>query len=142
MVVWFLTQATIAYRQVSADTRSLLDDQLAQIARLAAQTVNGSEIQSRGDEDIAVSVWGADRKLKFSTARGAPAAAGGGGFSEVLRCSPSRTVFILDLRLAGGTLPWQRRSTSGMTRRRPPPSAAFLLPWGYWCRYWRSSWRW
>src|SRR5580692_10692104 len=76
--------ATIAYRQVSEETRSLLDDQLVQIARLAAQTVDGSEIQSRGDEDIAVSVWGADRTLKFSTGIGLGVPLLGAGFAEVL----------------------------------------------------------
>ena len=83
--------ATVAYRQVSDQTRSLLDDQLAQIARLAAQTVDGSELQSRGDEDIVVSVWDADRKLKFSTATalGLPLLAP--GFAEVqLKGEPYR----------------------------------------------------
>jgi hypothetical protein len=48
--------ATVAYLLVSDETRTLLDDQLTQIARLAAQTVDGSEIPGRGDEDIVVSV--------------------------------------------------------------------------------------
>ncbi len=76
--------ATVAYRQVSAQTRTLLDDQLAQIARLAAQTVDGSEIQSRGDEDIVVTVWDADRKLKFSTATGLGLPLLPAGFAEVM----------------------------------------------------------
>jgi two-component system OmpR family sensor kinase len=76
--------ATVAYRQVSDQTRMLLDDQLAQIARLAAQTVDGSEIQSRGDEDIVVSVWGADQKLKFSTATALGLPLLQPGFAEVV----------------------------------------------------------
>ncbi len=91
IVVVGLTCAAIAYRQVSAETRSLLDDQLQQIARLAAQTVDGSELQSRGDEDIVVSVWGADRKLKFSTASGLGVPLLPTGFSEVvLQAEPYR----------------------------------------------------
>ena len=83
--------ATIAYRQVSDETRALLDDQLAQIARLAAQTVDGSEIQSRGDEDIVVSVWSADRKLKFSTATGQGPPLLRPGFADVvLKTEPYR----------------------------------------------------
>jgi signal transduction histidine kinase len=76
--------ATVAYRQVSDQTRTLLDDQLAQIARLAAQTVDGSELQSRGDEDIVVSVWGADQKLKFSTTTLLELPLLRAGFAEVL----------------------------------------------------------
>jgi two-component system OmpR family sensor kinase len=76
--------ATVAYRQVSDQTRTLLDDQLAQIARLAAQTVDGSEIQNRGDEDIVVSVWSADQKLKFSTAAGVALPLLPAGFAEVV----------------------------------------------------------
>jgi two-component system OmpR family sensor kinase len=78
-----LVCAAIAYHLVSDETRSLLDDQLTQIARLAARTVDGSEIQGRGDEDIVVSVWGADRKLKFSTATGLGLPLLAGGFQEV-----------------------------------------------------------
>jgi two-component system OmpR family sensor kinase len=91
-----LTCATVAYRQVSEQTRTLLDDQLAQIARLAAQTVDGSEIQSRGDEDIVVSVWDADRKLRFSsaTALGLPLLPA--GFAEVeLKGEPYRVYSTL-----------------------------------------------
>jgi two-component system OmpR family sensor kinase len=76
--------ATVAYRQVSDQTRTLLDDQLAQIARLAAQTGDGSEIQNRGDEDIVVSVWSADQKLKFSTAAGVALPLLPAGFAEVV----------------------------------------------------------
>jgi two-component system OmpR family sensor kinase len=93
IVVVGLICATIAYRQVSAETRSLLDDQLVQIARLAAQTVDGSEIQSRGDEDIVVSVWGADRKLKFSTATRLGLPLPRAGFSEVLLQSEPYRVY-------------------------------------------------
>src|SRR5580658_5437016 len=75
--------ATVAYLLVSEETRTLLDDQLTQIARLAAQTVDGSEIPGRGDEDIVVSVWGADQKLKFSTATGLDLPLLPGGFKEV-----------------------------------------------------------
>jgi two-component system OmpR family sensor kinase len=83
--------ATVAYRQVSDQTRTLLDDQLAQIARLAAQTVDGSEIQNRGDEDIVVSVWSADQKLKFSTAAGVALPLLPAGFTEVvLKAEPYR----------------------------------------------------
>lgn len=83
--------ATVAYRQVSDQTRTLLDDQLAQIARLAAQTVDGSEIQNRGDEDIVVSVWSADQKLKFSTAAGVALPLLPAGFAEVvLKTEPYR----------------------------------------------------
>jgi two-component system OmpR family sensor kinase len=83
--------ATVAYRQVSDQTRTLLDDQLAQIARLAAQTVDGSEIQNRGDEDIVVSVWSADQKLKFSTAAGVALPLLPAGFAEVvLKAGPYR----------------------------------------------------
>jgi two-component system, OmpR family, sensor kinase len=83
--------ATVAYRQVSDQTRTLLDDQLAQIARLAAQTVDGSEIQNRGDEDIVVSVWSADQKLKFSTAAGVALPLLPAGFAEVvLKAEPYR----------------------------------------------------
>jgi len=76
--------ATVAYRLVSDETRTLLDDQLTQIARLAAQTVDGSEIPGRGDEDIVVSVWGADQKLKFSTAAGLDLPLLPAGFKEVI----------------------------------------------------------
>ena len=91
VVIVGLICATIAYRQVSAETRALLDDQLTQIARLAAQTVDGSEIQSRGDEDIVVSVWSADRKLKFSSAAGLGLPLLRSGFADVmLKAEPYR----------------------------------------------------
>jgi two-component system OmpR family sensor kinase len=76
--------ATVAYLLVSDETRTLLDDQLTQIARLAAQTVDGSEIPGRGDEDIVVSVWGSDQRLKFSTATGLDLPLLPAGFKEVI----------------------------------------------------------
>ena len=79
-----LVCGTIAYRQVGAETRTLLDDQLAQIARIAARTVDGSEVPGRGDEDIVVSVWGADHTLKFSTSASLGLPLRAPGYSEVL----------------------------------------------------------
>jgi two-component system, OmpR family, sensor kinase len=79
-----LVCATIAYRLVSDETRTLLDDQLTQVARLAAQTVDGSEIQGRGDEDMVVSVWGPDQRLKFSTAAGLNLPLLATGFRQVM----------------------------------------------------------
>jgi two-component system, OmpR family, sensor kinase len=88
--------AVVAYRLVSDETRNLLDDQLTQIARLAAQTVDGSEIQGRGDEDIVVSVWDADQKLKFSTATGLDLPLLTAGFQEVtLKGEPYRVYSAL-----------------------------------------------
>ncbi|MEJ0008290.1 MAG: hypothetical protein WDM77_18490 [Steroidobacteraceae bacterium] len=83
--------ATIAYRRVGAETRTLLDDQLAQIARIAARTVDGSEIPGRGDEDIVVSVWDADHTLKYSTAAALGLPLREAGFSEaILQGEPYR----------------------------------------------------
>ena len=76
--------AGIAYRQVSDETRTLLDDQMRQIARLAAMTVDGSEIAKGGDEDIVVSVWGTDLRLKFSTKPALGLQPRAAGFAEVL----------------------------------------------------------
>jgi two-component system OmpR family sensor kinase len=88
--------ATVAYLLVSEETRTLLDDQLTQIARLSAQTVDGSEIPGRGDEDIVVSVWGADQKLKFSTATGLDLPLLPAGFKEVrLKGEPYRVYSTL-----------------------------------------------
>lgn len=91
IVVVGLACATIAYRQVSNQTRSLLDDQLMQVARLAAQTVDGSELQNQSDEDIVVSVWGAERKLSFSSTTRFTLPLLDPGFSEVpLQAEPYR----------------------------------------------------
>ena len=88
--------ATVAYLLVSDETRTLLDDQLTQIARLAAQTVDGSEIPGRGDEDIVVSVWGSDQRLKFSTATGLDLPLLPAGFKEVvLKGEPYRVYSTL-----------------------------------------------
>jgi two-component system OmpR family sensor kinase len=96
IVVVGLGCATVAYRLVSDETRTLLDDQLTQIARLAAQTVDGSEIPGRGDEDIVVSVWGSDQRLKFSTATGLDLPLLAVGFTEVtLKGEPYRVYSTL-----------------------------------------------
>ena len=78
-----LIGATIAYRQASDQTRILLDDQLVQMRASRPRPWMFGNSKS-DDEDIVVSVWSADRKLKFSTATALGLPLLRAGFAEVV----------------------------------------------------------
>jgi two-component system, OmpR family, sensor kinase len=59
--------AGIAYRQVTHETKELLDHQLAQIASIVAGRASESFHPSQSDEDIQVAVWSADGKVQYSS---------------------------------------------------------------------------